>query len=203
MKKLFYLVVLLIIGFSCRKEKNPELGFDFSTQQIVCYPKNNTFITFSIKPKGTNSPFTVKWNEPSGYLGEGPFKLALAANFVLDFDIIDAENSSQKFTYPITKDTIDSLKYDYRNQYTGNYNCHVTFSYNGTVVNSVDTITVAKNNDFAMLNVSYSQMIYNQSDGFYGYHSAASFRNDSIYYYQSGPLGYYYTYVYKGIKINK
>jgi hypothetical protein len=203
MKKFFYLVVLLLVGFSCMKEKDPELGFNFTTRQIVCYPKNNTFITFSIMPKGRNSPLSVKWNEPSDYQGEGPFKMALVSNFVLDFNIIDAENNFQKFTYPISMDTIDSLKYDYRNQYIGNYNCHVTYTYNGTVMNSSDTLTVEKNNDFAMLNVKYSHMIYNLSDSFFGYHSAATFRNDSIYFSESGPLGFYYTYLYKGIKITK
>ena len=54
-----------------------------------------------------------------------------------------------------------------------------------------------------------NKMIYLNSNGsnnsttgvFFGYHSGVSFEEDSIHYSASGPLGFYYTNTYEGIKI--
>jgi len=43
-------------------------------------------------------------------------------------------------------------------------------------------------------------MNYLDSNQFYGYHRGVTFSNDSIYFSESGPLGFYYTNTYKGIK---
>lgn len=201
--KLFLLSLLLFIGFSCEKEKDPDLTFDLQVTKIACYPENNISITFNIDPKGNYSPFEVKWYKPSDFQGTGPFTVTTKNNLDLDFEIKDSKNNSSRYTYTIRTDTIDSLKYDYRHQYTGNYSCDGTYTYNGNEEYFHDTLTVLKTDDFKVITISNSHMIYNGADNFFGYHSFARFVNDSIYYSVSGPLGNYYTNYYRGIRIKE
>ncbi|MBK7031610.1 MAG: hypothetical protein IPH45_21530 [Bacteroidales bacterium] len=187
--------------------------------EIIYYPDKHITILFDIKPKYDIGDYTITWYTPDTLTGEGPYQITLTNNLVLDFEISDDNNNMQRFQYEVTTDAIDSVTYDYRNDYIGTYFCKVAHSNNGSVNYSQDSLTVVKNNAFNMLNIlttddikhgyQGSTMIYHNSNGFYnsptgaffGYHSGASFKEDSIHYTVSGPLGAYYTNTYEGVKL--
>jgi hypothetical protein len=219
--RLLYVIIPISLNYSCEKENNSEIGFKFHAIEIVYYPEKQISITFIIIPEGDNSPFILKWYEPDSLKKEGPYTIDISSDYILDFEVRDAHNISKRFKYEIKIDTIDYVKYDYRNQYIGKYSCNVTYTYADAINYFLDTITVVKNNSFNNINIltrndiinnwEGNQMTYLNTHGyysypegdFYGYHSGVSFKNDSIYYTASGPLGFYYTNVYKGIRINQ
>jgi hypothetical protein len=130
---------------------------------------------------------------------------------ILDFEIWDAEQNNKRFTYELNYDKIRTEAMDYRNQFTGRYDCQMTYSYEGTTKTSRDTLNVViAKSEFYHLEIQVKQMNgnwagfgmrYLRPGSFYGYHSGVTFLKDSMFYRQSGPLGYYYTNIYKGRKI--
>jgi hypothetical protein len=225
MNKLFQYIlsiaILFLFSFSCEKENSSKISFEFNAIDIIYYPEKHISMTFKIIPEGDNGPFTLKWYEPDSLNGEGPYAIEINDDLKLDFEIQNAINTLKRFTYEIKVDTIDSLKYDYRNGYIGSYVCNVTYSSNGYNQYFIDTLTVEKNNSFSMLNIlntkyikynhEGNEMTYSNSNGnygyptgnFYSYHSGALFTKDSIYYFVSGLLGSRQSIDYHGIKINK
>jgi len=201
---LYCLLILIITCSSCKKDSGPS--FNFNLLEIVCYPDNNTYITFKIIPIGENEPLNIIWNDPSNFTGQGPFTVKSDSNILLDFEIQDFENISKRFTYELKNETRDSLKYDYRDKYIGSYICDVITKYQSSTEYHNDTLIVSKTGGFKNLTISNLHnnwgMNYNGSDDFYGYHSFVSFINDSIYFSESGPMGFYYTNTYKGGKIS-
>lgn len=195
------LLLTLLICISCEKESNPVINYGLQFSNISYYPGKNIAITFTVVPNGDRSPFSIKWYEPSALTGVGPFTMNISTDLALDFELSDAGNKTERFAYTILADTIDSLKYDYRNQYIGQYKCDVTYSYQGEYQYFKDTLTVTKSESFGNLKIDNASMIYNEPGSFYAYHSGASFSNDSIFYSTSGPLGAYYTYTYTGVKM--
>lgn len=205
-KLILYLTFPFILLFgiiSC--DRKPELSFDFQTLDIVYFPDSEIYMSFKIIPKGGNPPYFIKWFEPATFLGEGPFSVKLINDMVLDFELQDSDKAINRLSHKILKDTIDSLKYDYRNMYIGTYTCEVKYTYIDSVKYYQDTLSVSKMNDFKSLLISKKNnnwgMIYLSLNQFYGYHRGATFRNDSIFFSESGPLGAYYTNTYKGSKI--
>lgn len=162
-------------------------------------------MSFKIIPKGGNPPYFIKWFEPATFLGEGPFSVKLINDMVLDFELQDSDKAINRLSHKILKDTIDSLKYDYRNMYIGTYTCEVKYTYIDSVKYYKDTLSVSKMNDFKSILISKKNnnwgMIYLSLNQFYGYHRGVTFRNDSKFFSESGPLGAYYTNTYKGSKI--
>lgn len=221
MAKILCLTILVLLCYSCEKEKDAEIDFVFNASEIIYYPDKHISIIFDIKPKNDIGDYAIDWYRPDTLKGEGPFKIFITSNLVLDFEISDYKNNVKRFQYEIKTDEIDSVKYDYRNDYTGAYFCNVTYSYNGSAEYYHDTLTVVKNNTFKMLNILTTNdikngyegdiMIYLNSNGYYssptgeffGYHSNVSFEEDSIHYSASGPLGYYYTNTYEGVKLHQ
>jgi hypothetical protein len=219
--KLPYIVILIFLNFSCGKEKHPKIDYEFQTIEIIYYPDNHISMTFDIIPKDDKEVYTINWFNPDSLKEEGPYTISLSSNLILDFEIYDSKNSIQRFQYEIKRDTIDSLRYDYRNNYIGTYSCDVTYSYDGSIKYYQDTLIVVKNISFKMLNIltkydiinNYegNKMTYLNSNGynsyptgdFYGYHSGVLFSNDSIHYTESGPLGFYYTNIYEGVRISQ
>jgi hypothetical protein len=202
-----FLLILLLTSYACRKEESPEISNKIQIHDIIYYPEKNIFMEFSIIPEGSFKPLSVLWHQPSGLHGTGPFYLNISKNLFLDFDIQDARQNMERFTYGINPDTIDSVKYDYRNHYTGRYHCKVTHHYNGSYSYFVDTLNVEKKPGFKELKIiardgNYN-MIYLSPENFFGYHSGLYFTSDSIHFTASGPLGYYYTNVYEGIRITQ
>jgi len=214
-------VILVLLNFSCEKDRNPKINFEFRATGIISYPDKHISITFDVVPEVDKEHCTINWYSPDSLKGNGPYTINISGNLMLDFEIYDNQNTTQRFQYEIKADTIDSLKYDYRNNYIGTYSCSAAYSNNGSTEYYKDTLTVVKNNAFNMLNIltkqdianNYegSKMIYLNSNGFnsspaggfFGYHSGASFYTDSIHYATSGPLGYYYSIVYDGVRISR
>lgn len=202
-KILSCIIVLLLSIMACEKET--ELSFDFQVIEIVCFPNDIIYMTFKIIPEGGKEPYQIKWNEPSNFQGEGPFSVKINSDLSLNFMIQDSENISKRLSYEIKKDTIDSLKYDYRNRYIGTYSCDVVYSYIDSFRYYNDNLTVSKTDGFRNILITNNEndwgMNYLDSNQFYGYHRGVTFSNDSIYFSESGPLGFYYTNTYKGIRI--
>jgi len=219
--RIHYFIILILIGYSCGKEKDPEIDFVFNTNEIVYYPDKHISITFDIKPTEDIGAYSINWYNPDTITGVGPFEISITSNLILDFEIADQKNRVKRFQYEINADAIDSVSNDYRNNYIGTYYCQVASSYQGSTTNYLDTLTVVKNIAFNKLNILTSDdltnkyegnsMTYHNSNGFntspagafFGYHSGALFSKDSLHYVRSGPLGYYYTKTYEGIRINK
>lgn len=214
------MTILLLIGYSCEKEKNQVIEFEFQTTQLIYYPDKQITMTFNIVPKSNFENYKIKWFNPDSLEDRGPYTIKFSSDIILDYEVSNNGNTIQRFQYEIKTDTIDSLKYDYRNNYIGTYSCNVKYSYEGSTSYYLDTLTVVKNNAFNMLNILTPHDILNSYEGkkmtylnpngfknyltgsFYGYHSAVSFSNDSIHYNASGPLGSYYTMSYEGVKLN-
>ncbi len=219
--KFLILTILILIGYSCEKEKDQLTEFDFQTTKLVYYPDKQITMTFNIVPKGNPDNYSVKWYDPDSLEDRGPYTIKFSNDIILDYEVSVNGNQIQRFQYKIKTDTIDSLKYDYRNDYIGMYSCNVASLYDGLARYQIDTLTVVKNNSFKMVNImtkndiinNYEgdKMIYLNSNGsyshpacnFFGYHSGVLFANDSIHYTVSGPLGNYYTNNYEGVKINQ
>ena len=89
--------------------------------------------------------------------------------------------------------------------------CQKIYEYEGSTKISRDTLNVViAKSEFYHLEIQIKRMNGNWADfgmrylndnTFYGYHSDVTFSKDSIFYRQNGPLGYYYSDVYKGRKI--
>ena len=128
-------------------------------------------------------------------------------------EVADAEGWRKLYRYRIRKDTIDSLKYDYRNPWVGSYDCEVVYRYvipdSGGVFHGYDTtyrdtLAVSKHSAFNMLSIPNMPDVtyYPAFSGFMGYHTTVRFSNDSIdlYFYMT-PVGLF-NYTYKGRRMD-
>ncbi len=214
MRKFLKILVLFSIFFSqaCKKDTEP-LNFktDIRITNLICYQNDSISMTFLITSTGGKSPYIYNWINPDSLTGEGPFTINIQNNIILEVETIDANQNKIKFQYEIKKDTIDPLKYDYRNAFIGFYDCEVKHRWaedsSGTYITHQniyqDTIEVTKNSDFGMLNISdQHDLVFNYRDStFSGYHAYGEFQNDSItFYYYFTPVGLV-NYTYKGKKI--
>jgi hypothetical protein len=219
--KILYLTIFVLLCFSCSKENETQIDYLYSESEIIYYPKKHISMIFEIKPKYDLGNYTINWFNPDSLTGEGPYKIFLTDNLVLDFEISDDKNNAKRFQHEVKADIVDSVIYDYRNDYIGKYLCDVSYSYDGSTEYYQDTLTVQKNITFSRLYILTTndiengyqgkEMIYHNSNGYYdsptgaffGYHSGCSFKNDSLLYSAFGPLGYYYTITYKGVKLSR
>jgi hypothetical protein len=132
----------------------------------------------------------------------------------LDLEVSDGNNNKVNYLYEIKKDTIDSLKYDYRNTYIGNYKCEVIYRWatqdsagvyhcHDTTYN--DTLSVSKHTQFDMMQISNIPDVkyYPNQSAFFGFHTTATFTSDSVdLYFFLTPVALY-NWTYKGKKLNK
>ncbi len=217
MKTVFKLLLLtaMFLSHSC-KDDDEQLSLNASIifTSIVCYPNDSISTTFIIVATGGKSPYIFNWTHPESFVGEGPFTMNITSNTMLTLEVVDANNAKLDFQYEILKDTIDPSKYDYRNAFTGFYNCEVKYQ---RVVDSSgiwvtrrstynDTIEVKKHSDFQRIIVSdwLPDLNFNYRDStFSGYHTYGKFENDSITfsYYQT-PVAMY-SWHYSGGKIKQ
>lgn len=196
---------------SCVKEKRSDLNYDLAISELRYSPEQTAEMNLTLIPGGRYDPFSLVWNEPSTFVGEGPFPVEISRSMILDFEIHDSEGFSQRFSHEIRTDTIDSLRFDYRNAYIGDYSCQYTYTYEEELDYGIDTLRVIKNEAFDQMNIltgndrlrgyEGNKMTYLWEDAFYGYHSSVIFSGDSIYFMESGPLGQYNTMYYRGTKI--
>jgi len=216
MKTVFKLLLLtaLFLSHSCKGEDEQlSLKASINFTSIVCYPNDSISTTFIIVATGGKSPYIFNWTHPESFIGEGPFTMNIKYNTLLTVEVIDANNAKVDFQYEIVKDTIDPSKYDYRNAFTGMYNCEVNHRWvedsSGTWVSRHsaynDTIVVKKHSDFQMIIISdwLPDLNLNYRDStFSGYHTYGKFENDSIRFnYFQTPVAMY-SWDYKGGKIN-
>lgn len=215
---IFCLTLFVLLWYSCRKENDPAIDFEFNASEMIYYPEKHISVVFDIKPKYDIGDYTIKWFSPDTLTGMGPFKIMITSNLILDFEVSDTKSRVKRFQYELNADAVDSVQNDYRNHYIGSYFCKVTHTHDGKIEYYQDTLTVVKNEAFAIVNIltkndvengyEGNKMNYLNSNGhynsptgsFFGYHSGVSFADDSIHYSASGALGNYYTNTYEGIK---
>jgi hypothetical protein len=159
-------------------------------------------------------PYSYHWLNPKTLPGAGPFTINVKSDVYLDVEVSDARNIKEKYQCEIKKDTIDSLKYDYRNAYIGNYDCEVIYRWvnidSGGVYHYYDTtyqdtVLVSKHKQFNMLKIENIPDLtyYPKYSGFMGYHTDVTFTNDSLdLYFFLTPVGFF-NWTYKGRKLNK
>lgn len=131
MKISLRILIIILIGFAllqnCKKGSNeiPRSDFkaDLLIKRLICYPNDSISICFEVSPRDGNGSYTYNWIMPDTLKGSGPFTVNLVEDMKLSVKIKDANSKQLDFSYLIKKDTIDSLKYDYRNHVIGRYVC--------------------------------------------------------------------------------
>lgn len=209
--KTLYILLFVVLTLSCEKDNKVELDFEFQVTESYLYPDKHVTGTFNILPVGGVDPYSVKWFSPDFPAWENPFSVYTDSTLILDFEILDAAQNKKRFIYELSADSIGAQAEDYRYQYVGLYDCEINYEYEGSSRIHHDTLKVTTTNDpFYNINISVKNgkgnwvgngMRYLWSNSFYGYHSGVTFTKDSIYYRASGPLGFYYTEMFKGRKI--
>ena len=160
MKLTFVFITLITFSFlQCCNQQN-DISSEFIMNNMVYYPNDSISMEFELVIEVEEPPYTVQWNYPDSLEGTGPFTIPIAEDLQLDATIIDAHNQQFEFLHLIQKDTIDPLKYDYRNPYLGFYECKVYLSDYyprpaGFDTVYMDTLEVSKHDEFTALIVSY------------------------------------------------
>lgn len=204
---------------SCKKQgegvndngNNFKVGIKVNS--LICYPYDNISLSFFINVENGSPPYSYKWIEPESFSGPGPFTIKVKSDLLLKLEVSDAIIHKVTYRFVIRKDTIDSLKYDYRNKYIGDYACEVIYHETtigpGGVITTQDTtyhdtITVSKHAQFDMLNISHiPEVTYDpKKSNFVGSRTTVTFKGDNIdaYYYQT-PIALI-NWTYRGVKIN-
>ncbi len=202
MKYSLKILLSILIGFAlfqnCKKESNDQPRFDFNAdlliKRLICYPNDSISVSFEVSPKDGNGPYSYKWLMPDTLKGSGPFVVNLVENLKILVTIKDVNSKRLDFSYIIKKDTIDSLKYDYRNDVIGSYVCDFDHSW-PQLINSEwqiihkqsrDTLRIFKSNIFDNLicgiDVKYNFRQNSFSIDLGNEYRSGYFIADSIYY---------------------
>jgi hypothetical protein len=216
------LFLVLVSGISCVKEDdipvppNPDsFELRLSVDKIVCYPNDSIRLTYAVATLGALAPLTYTWIQPLTNSGAGPFNVQLSADQPILLEVTDARAITRRLETIIQKDTIDSLRYDWRELYLADYTGLKTIQQlvqdslgNWIMVTNTytDTVTVSKEPFyFSQLKFSICPSCictdYTQHQ-FLGYHTGLHFtpQLDSLYIgYQPG-LGPYWV-SFRGKKI--
>ncbi|HET6556475.1 MAG TPA: hypothetical protein VFG54_04115 [Prolixibacteraceae bacterium] len=126
MKVLISGVIACALFQNCHKESyEPRNDFkaDLLVKRLICYPNDSISLSFELLPKDGNGSYSYQWMMPDTMKGSGPFTVNLNEDLKILVKIRDAKSKQLDYTHIIQKDTIDSLKYDYRNHIIGNYIC--------------------------------------------------------------------------------
>lgn len=91
-----------------------EISGEVVTRELVVYPEDSIYLEFELTIHVEKEPYTLQWIRPETFSGTGPFTVGLREDMLLDVIIIDSENQQFELKQTIQKDTIDPLKYDYR-----------------------------------------------------------------------------------------
>jgi len=203
-------LIFFLLFLSCKKDTE-KLPFkvELYCTDLLCFPEDSISMTFYLNSSNGKAPYNYNWNNPDTFIGGGPFTINIITDVLIDVNVFDGNNNKIEFQCEIKKDTIDSLKYDYRNTYVGLYDCTVNYcdAHQDPAVYSTyqDTIEIIKHSNFKMLQILNIQDVdFNfKKLTFWGYHLSGKFKNDSIefnYYLTPAAI---YRYTYKGKKLNK
>lgn len=205
-------IILLIAIISITSLKCCNHSNDFSSEivvnRLVYYPEDSISLEFELLIEVEYEPYSLKWIEPDTFKGTGPFTVNINEDLLLDVLISDAEGYQFEFMQVILKDTIDSLKYDYRNVYYGEYDCEVFFDdyYNGNDSSYKEIVTITRDESFTYLtfNSNYRAR-FDYLTGYF-YHNRMRGRflpDDSILFHRwISPEPIFETWSYRGKKIN-
>ncbi len=128
---IWMILVAFLVLFSCKKESEEENSTDnhlkvsASVTRLVYFPYDSISLTFLIEATNGTPPYSYHWINPPGFTGAGPFTIDVESDTTLEIEVSDAGNEKINYLYEIRKDTIDPLRYDYRDLYVGRYDCEV------------------------------------------------------------------------------
>jgi hypothetical protein len=208
------MVFIFIIAFyACGKNENDHiynLKVNYKTNNLYCYPEGRIIWSLLLDVENGVPPYNYNWISPE-IANEGDTVIIdLTTNQVIHLEIEDAEKNRGRLNLKIRNDTIDSLKYDYRNQYIGEYIGVMTDYYYDwhmmpapVYTNTVDTFFVQKTDKFSQVMLHYWVLDFDFNTRSFSYifpsYAYAYLRNDSLIYYSH--TGLYESYYFTGIKI--
>jgi len=146
------IIVILIITYSCKKDKDQTsipLEAKFKIDSLV-YKNYRADIYYKIDLKGGIGPVKIDWKSPSINYGLGPFHMKLDDFYSFVVQISDSKDNVTIY-----------YNYDYRDKLVGNYICktyEVFTKQNDSIIkNSIDTLLIVKNGyiDINLLSMSF------------------------------------------------
>lgn len=199
LKILVSTIVICSLFQNCQEESyEPKKDFqaDLLVKSLICYPDDSISLRFELSPKDGTEPYSYQWIIPDTLEGSGPFTVNLKEDLKILVKITDANSKQLDYSLTIKKDTIDSLKYDYRNLIVGKYLCdyeewYPTLTDTGWVQiknNYRDTLVIANGEQFSNLVCGYyNELSYTGKTNRFTYvwgsvSSSVYVRNDSVYY---------------------
>lgn len=217
---IWMILVAFLILFSCKKESEEEnsivnhLEVNASVTRLVYFPYDSISLTFLIEATNGTPPYNHHWINPPGFTGAGPFTIDVESDTTLEVEVSDAGNEKINYLYEVRKDTIDPLKYDYRDLYAGRYGCTVVYKWyvedsTGAMhfydTTYLDTLTVLKDPLFNYLKIAKFQPLKYYVGGVYFMtgNTSATLRNDSIYLYSFYTPLALYSWSYRGKKMKE
>lgn len=209
----FMLFVFIITLYACGKKGDDHiynLKVSYKTNNLYCYPEKKILWSFLLDVENGVPPYNYNWISPEITYEGDTVNIDLTNNPVIHLEIEDAEKNWGKLTLKIRNDTIDSLKYDYRNQFIGEYIGLMTEYYYdwhmmpAPVYTSVtDTFLVQKAEKFSQVKLKYRNLDFDFNTRTFSYvypaYSYTYIHNDTLYYYAHS--GLYDSYHFTGIKI--
>jgi len=150
MRSIIILIALIsITSLKCCNHSN-DISSEIVVNRLIYYPEDSISLEFELSIEAEYEPYSLQWIKPDTFKGTGPFTVNINEDLLIDVLISDAEGYQFEFIQVIQKDTIDSLKYDYRTLYYGEYDCKVFyddyFYGNDTSYNTI--VTVSRDEDF-------------------------------------------------------
>lgn len=214
MRALFVIqTTILLILFGCNDKPDDYenlIQAECIVNELVCFPNDSISMEFELSILAEKKPYSIQWITPDTLKGSGPFTIDVVDDVRLEMIITDYEDQQFEFIHLIHKDTIDSLKYDYRDSYTGLYECEVHYNdyYSTPQFDTTyhDTLEISKDEIFTGLQIdpgiTASVEFDFKSLTFNGYHTDGKFHDeDSVYYFYYGTPIALYTWVFNGKKI--
>lgn len=199
LKVLISLSIVCALFHSCDKEfDEPRSDFkaDLLVDRLICYPNDSISLSFELVPKEGNGPYSYQWIMPDTMKGNGPFTVNLKQDLKILVKITDADSKQLDYTYIVKKDTIDSLRYDYRNPIIGSYISDfkewypvlTTSGWEQVRNNYRDTLFIHKSEKFnTVVCGNYNELTYNRKTHIFTYewgsvYSSVYAIKDSVFY---------------------
>jgi hypothetical protein len=213
---MIFMAFAVICSFhACKKSDNDHiynLKVNCKTTSLYCYPEGRILWSFLVNVENGVPPYNFNWISPETTSTGDTFTLDITKNSVIRLEIEDAGKNRGKLSLEVKQDTIDSLKYDYRNQFIGEYMGTTTDSYYDwhtmpapEYTSTIDTFTILKAEKFSQVMLSSWNLDFDFNTRAFSYLSPslsnATLHNDTLYFY-SHP-GLYDSHSFTGIKIEE